>query len=279
MTASTATTRSAAIHSAAHVDPSAIIGAAAVIEMNAFIGPGCIVGPECRIRPYAMLVQDVEMGRGNDVHPYAVLGGDPQIANPAAAGPGCVIIGERNTFREGVTINRSSTAGGATRIGDNNYLMAASHLGHDVRIGDNNVLANGFAAAGHVTIADRCFFGASAGIHQYCMIGEGVMMQGTGAASQHVPPFVILVNYNRIAGINMVGLRRNPAATDRDRREVRTVYGAIYRTRRGRPIAEVLAELRQQEWGPFAQRFLDFIDKALFGESTHRRCGIAGGQN
>ena len=222
-----------------------------------------------------MIVQDTALGEGNDVHPYAVIGGDPQDKSFDPARPGETIIGDRNIFREHVTVSRGNWNGGPTRIGSGCYFMAQAHVGHNAGVGDNCILANLASLAGHSRLGNNCVMSAATAIHQFTHVGDGVMFRGGAMVSMHVPPFVVVMSANCIGGLNKVGLMRNPSVTAQDRTEVKEVYRAVYRTRAATPMTELIAELRSRQWGHAAGAFVSFIDQALAMEPPRRR-GICG---
>ena len=119
------------------------------------------------------------------------------------------MVGDRNVIREGVTINRSTKAGGATVVGSDCFLMAYVHVAHDNRIGDRVIIANNVMLAGHVEVGERAFLGGGAGIHQFCRVGRLAMVGGNAGAPQDCLPFVITDGHPaRARGLNVVGLRR-----------------------------------------------------------------------
>ena len=117
-------------------------------------------------------------------------------------------IGDRNTFREGVTIHRSTVAGNATRIGNDNYLMVNAHVAHDCRVGDQCIFANSALLGGHVVIGDRAFLSGNVGVQQFVRIGRLTMISACASAMSDIPPFAINEGRNTIVGVNLVGMRR-----------------------------------------------------------------------
>ena len=139
------------------------------------------------------------------------------------------MIGQRNRIREGVTVHRSTTAGGVTSVGSDCFLMAGVHVAHDNRIGDGAILANNVALAGHVEIGERAFLGGYAGVHQFCRVGRLAMIGGQAKVVQDCLPFVITDgNPARARGLNTVGLKRAgiPSA---DRRTLKEAYRMLLR--------------------------------------------------
>lgn len=196
------------------IHPTAIIGPTAKLPNNCEIGPysiiedGVTVGAGCRIGPHVVLRKGTKLGDGVVVHPGAVLGGEPQDVSFDPSIESGVWIGSQTMVRELVTVNRSSKAGEATVIGDHCFLMAASHVAHDCVLGERVVLANAVLLAGHVHVGSYSFFGGSAAVHQFCRVGENVMLGGNAAVTLDLPPYSMVADRNRLAGLNLVGLRR-----------------------------------------------------------------------
>lgn len=268
---------SAQIHPSARIDPSTRIAAGVRIEEEAIVGPRCVIGAGTRLRTRAMLVEGVTLGEQNDVHPFAVIGSDPQDRTFDEARRGEVIIGDRNVIREQVTIGRGNWNGPATRIGSGCFIMAMAHIGHNASVGDNVTMANGAALAGHSRVGSGVVMSGYTMVHQFVIVGEGVMFRAGSGVSMHVPPFVLVMGENSVAGLNRVGLRRNPAMTPADREEVKQVYRAVYRDRQGLPIIDVLQRLRERSLGPAASRFVSFCEEALRMDPPRGR-GIVGGR-
>jgi UDP-N-acetylglucosamine acyltransferase len=119
-------------------------------------------------------------------------------------------IGDRNTFRESVTVNSATTEGDATVVGSDNHILAYSHIAHDCRLGDHIVMSNVGTLAGHVTVGDHAIVGGLAAIHQFCRIGKMSIIGGCSKVVQDVPPFMLVDgNPGQTRTINKVGLERN----------------------------------------------------------------------
>lgn len=195
------------IHPTALIDPAAElapdiqVGPYAVIEGPVRLGPGCVV------RARAHLIGEVVAGPGNDFGIGCVVGERAQHLTHHDA-PGRVEIGERNVFREHVTIHRGTPGGQGTRVGDENFLMANTHVAHDGRVGDGCIFANGAVIGGHAVIQDKVFLSGNTGVHQNCIVGRLAMVSATSSATKDVPPFCIVEGRNRIIGVNLVGLKR-----------------------------------------------------------------------
>ena len=186
----------------AQLGPDVCVGPFAVIEARTQIGAGC------EIRAYAVVKQFTSLGAGCVVHENAVLGGEPQDLSYSGA-DSRLLIGERCRVREGATINRAATPGGETRVGEDCYVMAGAHVGHDCVVGNRVILGNNVLLAGHVRIEDDAFLSGGVGVHQFCRVGRLAMIGGITKLVQDALPFVTTDgNPGRARGLNVVGLRR-----------------------------------------------------------------------
>lgn len=241
----------AIIAATAHLAPDVEAGPCAIIEDGVRIGPGC------RIAAHAQVLRGVSMGAMNVVDRGAVIGGNPQSLSFDTSLASRVRIGDGNIFREHVTVHRSAVENGETIVGNHNYLMAGCHLGHDAVLGDQNVLANHVLVAGHVTIGSHCFLGGGSGFHQFIRIGDLAMVQGNSSFSRDIPPFCTGYLFNRIEGLNVVGLRR--AGFDNAARlELKRAWAAAYLSAPG-PVKGAAAALEHGQWSDAAQKFLRFL--------------------
>ncbi|HEY1310789.1 MAG TPA: acyl-ACP--UDP-N-acetylglucosamine O-acyltransferase, partial [Pseudolabrys sp.] len=193
----------------------------AIVEDGARIGDGVEIGPYCVVGPHAVLGEGVrlvshisvtgntEIGARTIVYPQSVLGGPAQMRSSKSSAER-LVIGIDNVIREGVTISTGSHVGhGITTVGDNNYLMAFSHIGHDCRVGNNVTLSNGVLIAGHVEIGDGVIMGGLAAAQQFGRIGRYSFVSGLSGVSTDVIPYGIAIGLHvRLGGLNLVGLRR-----------------------------------------------------------------------
>ena len=178
------------------------------IHPTALIEPGAQLGADCEIMAYAVITRHCVLGDRVVVHPFAVIGGDPQYLKFDRALATGVRIGAGTVIREHVTINRSIHAGQATTVGAGCFLMANAHVAHDCVVADHVVLANNAMLAGHVEIGANTFVGGGAGLHQFCRIGEGVMVAGNASVTRDVPHFTMVAERDEVIGFNVVGLKR-----------------------------------------------------------------------
>lgn len=264
------------VHPTAVVDPRAELADGVVVGPYAVVGPEVRVGPECWIGPHAVLDGRVRMGRGNRIFPGACIGLEPQDLKYRGAATE-VVLGDRNTIRECVTINRATDAGESTRLGSDNLLMACSHLGHNCELADRIVIANNVAVAGHVVIGERAVIGGVLGIHQFVHVGSLAMVGGMSRIERDVPPFSLVEgNPARVRALNAVGLQRSGLVLQEEGRlyaDLRRAWRHLYRS--GQPLAEALRELRQQPLSPAAAELVRFLEGSL---AEDRRGPIPGGR-
>jgi UDP-N-acetylglucosamine acyltransferase len=257
------------VHPTAIVSPRARLGRDVVVGPGAIVEDDAVVGDFTEIRAHAVVKRFTTLGASNRVHEGAVLGGEPQDVSFKGA-ESRLVIGDRNTIREGVTISRSATEGGATVVGSDCFLMAYVHLAHDNRLGDRVIMANNVALAGHVEVGDRAFIGGGAMVHQFVRIGRLAMVGGTSGVHQDCLPFVTTEGSPaRALGPNVVGLRRagfSPAQ--------RAVLKQAFRllARSGLPLAEALERLAALS-DPLADEMAAFVKGSKRGFAHARRGG------
>jgi UDP-N-acetylglucosamine acyltransferase len=196
----------------------------------------------------------VKVGEGSRIGWGAVLGADPQDLSFDPETDSGVEIGPDNEIREYVTVHRSTRSGGATRTGAGVMLMVGVHLAHDCQVEEAAVLANNVLLGGHVRVGARAFLGGSAVFHQFIRVGTLAMVQGNASMAKDVPPFSIAHSYNRISGLNSVGMRRAgvDAAT---RSEIKRLFHLLFRS--GRPLSAAVREAGEGEWSETARILLD----------------------
>ncbi len=197
------------------VDPTARVAPTAVLEPGVRVGPYCVVGPHVRIGARTVLEAHVvvegrtTIGADNRFFPFASIGLVPQDLKYRGE-PSTLVIGDRNTFREFVTVHVGTEGGGwQTRVGSDNLVMAYAHVAHDCLVGSHTILANGATLAGHVTVDDYATVGAFSGVHQFCRVGVHAFVGGYTVATKDVLPYSKTVgNRACIYGINGLGLTR-----------------------------------------------------------------------
>lgn len=245
----------AIIHPKAQLDASVSVGPYAVIEQHVVLGPGCRVGP------YVHLTGCTTIGAGNVFHTGCVIGDAPQDLKYADA-PTRLRIGDRNVFREHVTVHRANRLEEDTVLGSDNFLMAHCHVGHNARLGDHVIVANGALIAGHVSVADRAFISGNCLVHQFVRVGPLSLMQGGAAISLDLPPYCVARGDNSLCGLNVVGLRRAGFSSEA-RLELKRLYHALFRS--GRNLRAAVEEARREFSSTAAQVLLDFVASSRRG--------------
>jgi UDP-N-acetylglucosamine acyltransferase len=221
------------------VHPTAIIEGGARLADDVEIGPYCIVGSNARLangvrlHSHVVLNGHIEIGPRTIIYAHVVLGGEAQIRGTSMVNAR-LIIGEDNVIREGVTMSLGSQrGGGTTRIGDRNYFMAYSHVGHDCHVGDDITLSNGVQLGGHVEVGNGVILGGLAAVQQFSRIGKYAFISGLSGVSADVIPYGMAVGLHvRLGGLNLIGLRRRgiPRANIH---ALRAAFRAIFLDERG----------------------------------------------
>jgi UDP-N-acetylglucosamine acyltransferase len=222
----------ASIADGVHIGPYAVIGA------DVDIGPGCRIGAHAVIEPYTTIGPDCV------IHPFAAIGGPPQSLQFKGE-KSVVTIGRGTVIREFVTIHRGTGfGGGVTSIGENNYLMAYSHIAHDCHTGKKVILANNATFAGHITIGDHATVGGLVAIHQFVRIGDYAFIGGTAAVTKDIPPYVMAAGDRaRLHGLNTVGLKRNGFSAE-SLNALKKAYRIIFRI--GLTMKEAIQRVRAE---------------------------------
>jgi len=199
------------------VSPEAKLGAGVRIAAYAVVGAGVELGDGCELHEHAVVQGPSKFGAGNIFHSFCVIGGDPQ--DYTFRGEHVELtVGSENIFREYVTVSRGTTkGGGVTRIGDRNFFLSYSHVGHDCQIGSNTLFVNGATLAGHVTVQDFVTLGAFSPVHQFCRLGRYSYIGASTVITQDVPPFSLIVTERetRCFGPNTIGLERKGFSIER----------------------------------------------------------------
>ena len=235
------------------IHPTALIEDGARLAPDVEIGPYCIIGGSTvlgggvKLHSHVVVRGNTEIGARSQIFSHAVLGGEPQIrANKPS--PQRLVIGIDNIIRESVTISTGSHAGrGVTTIGDRNYLMAASHVGHDCIVGNDVTLSNGVQLGGHVQIGDGVNMGGLSAVQQHGRVGRYAFVSGLSGVTTDVIPYGIAIGLHvRLGGLNLVGLRRRgiPRANIH---ALRAAFRAIFVEWQG--SIQENAERAERQWG------------------------------
>lgn len=250
------------IHPTAIVDGSAELADDVTVGAYSLIGPGVSVGAGSEIGPHVVLEGPTSLGKNNTIFQFASVGAAPQDKKYAGE-PTRLEIGDGNTIREFVTINRGTAQDAAvTRLGDDNWVMAYVHVAHDCQIGSHTILANNVTLAGHVHVGDHAILGGFSGVHQFCRIGMHAFIGMYSAINQDVPAFVMTGDQPaRARGVNSEGLKRR-GYTREQIRSIRRAFKLVYRS--GATLNDALAELKSEL--PERPELSDFIDSIEVSE-------------
>lgn len=213
----------------AHIDPSAKIGQNVTIHPFAYIDKNVEIGDGCEIMPYASILNGTRMGNDNKVYQGAIVGADPQDFR-WKGGESHLTIGDNNVIREHVIINRGFTSEKGTVIGDGNFILANSHVGHDSHIKGNCVLGNGVTIAGDVTVEQNVILSSNVILHEDSHVGSWVLVKGGCRISGNVPPYVIIAHNPAVYfGINAYVMRKH-GFSDEQVDDVAKAYRHIYQS-------------------------------------------------
>ncbi len=252
---------SALIHPTAIIDPGAKLAADVAVGANTYIGPHVEIAAGTTIGPQCLIEGPTWIGKNNRIYGCSAIGTEPQDKKYANQ-PTELRIGDGNTIREYVTINRGTAEGGGlTSIGDDNWIMAYVHIAHDCHVANHTIFANCASLAGHVEVADYAILGGFSLIHQFCKIGEHAFTSMGSRINCDVPPFVVVAGeMSTPKGINSEGLRRRGY----DRSQIATIKQA-YRTlySNGLRLAEAktaLAEMGKD--APYLDCMIAFLERS-----------------
>lgn len=251
------------------IHKTSIVDSKAEIDDDVYIGPYCVIEGKVTIKRGTKLLSHVVVqGRttiGEDciISPFASIGGPPQDITYKGEETE-TIIGRRNTIKEYVTINRGTPhGGGVTRIGDNNFIMAYSHIAHDCKVGSNVIMANCATLAGHVEVEDNVVFGGLCAVHQFCRIGRFAFISGLTGVPKDIPPFMIAAGVRaKLYGLNVIGLERNNFSRE-EIAKLKKAYRILFRS--SLPLSTSLKILEEELEGENIKILIEFIQKSKRG--------------
>lgn len=257
------------IHPTAIVDPKAELHESVEVGPYSIIEAGVKVGKDTKIRSCVLLYSGTQIGKNNEIFHGAALGGWPQDLSFRPEIESYLIIGDNNIIRENTLFHRSSKEGGKTIVGDNNYFMGDSHVGHDCIFGHDSILTHGTVLAGHVTVGNYVFISGLAAIHQHCHVGDYAMVAGLAKVVQDVPPYsTVDGNPSTVIGINSVGLKRAGLSPD-IRNQIKSAYKTIYHSKQ--TTRKALEELKSQPNLPEEVKYIvRFFEASSRGVTDHR---------
>jgi UDP-N-acetylglucosamine acyltransferase len=250
---------SAKIHPKALVDPCAKLGFHVEVGPFAVVGPDVTVGERTSIHSHAIIEGHVTIGSGNVIGPGCVIGAPPQDLAYTSETASAVRIGNNNVFREYCTMHRGNAEGTETAMGDDNFLMVGTHIGHNCVIGNKVIIANNCLLAGHVQVDDNAFIGGGSTFHQHMRVGRLVMVQGSSAFGKDLPPFTMAAERNAIFGLNLVGIRRAGFGAA-EREDIKRAFDLLYRS--GLNLSQALEQAVSANFGSLGREFFDFVLEA-----------------
>nr|WP_075488036.1 acyl-ACP--UDP-N-acetylglucosamine O-acyltransferase [Prochlorococcus marinus] len=254
------------VHPNAFVDPSAELNDGVLISQGAIIGPNVIIGEGTEIGPNAVITGRTKIGSNNKVFPNVFIGLDPQDLKYKGAATE-VIIGDNNTFRECVTINKATDEGEQTVIGSDNLLMAYSHIGHNCELGNGIVLSNSVQVAGHVKVEDKAIIGGCLGIHQFVHIGYLAMIGGMTRVDRDVPPFCLAEGHpGRLRGLNRIGIKRSGLMGNKnfDLKLLQRTWNLLFKS--NDPISYSLEKAMKEELDFSSSKLCSFLKESISKE-------------
>jgi UDP-N-acetylglucosamine acyltransferase len=253
------------IHPQAVVSPKAKLGKGVQVGAFAVVGADVELGEGCVVHDHAVLHGPTKFGDGNVFHPFTVIGGNPQDYTYGGEHVE-LAVGDKNIFREYVTISRGTKkGGGTTRIGSNNFFLAYSHVGHDCQIGNGTLFVNGATLAGHVTVQDYVTIGAFSPVHQFCRLGRYAYIGACTVITQDVPPFSLIVTERetRCYGSNTIGLERKGFSAERVKK-LQKAFRLLTRSKKN--TSQAIEELRKtMAESEDVKELIEFVEKAERG--------------
>jgi len=252
----------------ASVHPNAQINKGVIIEKGAIIGQDAIIDSGTRVGPNSVIQGKITIGKNNKIFPNVFLGLEPQDLKYKGANTE-VIIGDNNTFRECVTVNKATNEGEKTVIGNQNLLMAYTHIGHNCELGNKVILSNGVQVAGHVKVDDQAIIGGCLGIHQFVHIGYLAMVGGMTRVDRDVPPFCLAEGHpGRLRGLNRVGIKRSGLIEDKnfDLKLLLKIWNLLFKS--DFVISKALKIAREEQLDLSSKKLCDFIEQSI---SKNRR--------
>ncbi len=252
------------------IHPTAIVSPKAELDSSVEVGPHAIIeehvriGAGTRVWANAYITGHTTIGRDNQIHMGAVLGHEPQDVKFDRRCRSYLRIGDRNVFREYCTVHRGTEPESATVIGNDCFLMATAHVGHNCVVGDGVILCNCALLAGHVQVGDRAFISGGVVIHQFTRVGRLAMFSGNARVSMDVPPFTLAAERNEIHALNLVGLRRAKISREAVS-ELKRLFRLFYLS--GKNGSQALSEAQADGAfvTPEAREFIEFAKQSPNG--------------
>jgi UDP-N-acetylglucosamine acyltransferase len=227
----------ARVHPGAVICPGVVIGDFAIVEEDVVVGRGS------RLEPYVYVKRWTTLGESNQISAGTVLGTDP-LDKGFNGARSYLKIGNGNIIREHYTISRGTAPESETVIGDENYIMTSGHIAHNCRIGNRTTIASCALVAGYVEVEDQAFISGGVVIHQYSRIGRLAMVGGNTRVNSDLPPYFLYTDFNVAAhGLNLVGLKR-AGFSEADIKALKAAYRLLYRS--GLKLEEALQRIEAE---------------------------------
>ena len=247
------------IHPTAIIEPGARIGTNVCIGPYSIIGEHVEIGDNSWVGPHVVIKGHTRIGRDNRIYQFSSLGEIPQDKKYAGEETR-LEIGDRNTIREFCTLNLGTVQdAGATRVGNDNWIMAYVHLAHDCQVGNHVIFANSTQLGGHVHVGDWAILGGCTAVHQFCKIGAHAMTAAGTVVLQDIPPYLMAAfNTAQPYGINVEGLKRRGFSSE-SIAALKRAYRTLYKS--GLMLEEARTKLVEDaKTAPDVQLFVDFLD-------------------
>jgi UDP-N-acetylglucosamine acyltransferase len=252
------------------IHPTAIVSSGASIGERVSIGPYCCIGDnvtigdDCRLDSHVVIEGPTTIGTSNRFFPFCVIGAQPQDLKFHGEET-FLTIGAHNTFREYVNVHRGTKGGGgSTRVGDHNFIMVGTHIGHDCIVGSYIIMANDATLAGHVTIEDHATIGAYSGVHQFCRVGKYGYVGGYTVITKDVLPYSKTVSdrNTQAYGVNTIGLERKGFTEDQIR-NIKSAFRLLLQSKLN--TSQAVEAIRQLAPAPEVEVLLTFIETSTRG--------------
>lgn len=238
------------------------IGPYAIIEDDVAIGKGT------KVMAHAYICSGTTIGKDCEIHMGAVLGHVPQHLQFKGE-KSYLKVGDRNIFREYSNVHRGFKEGSSTVIGNDNFLMGFSHVAHDCQIGNNVVICNGVLLAGYVVVEDKTFIGGNAAAHQFVRIGTLAMIGGLSRLIKDVVPYMLIDGNSEVCSLNIVGIKRS-GISEKAKAQIKNIYKMIYRS--GLNVSQALEEIAKvSNLTDEAKHMVEFVKSSERGICKHRK--------
>lgn len=250
------------------IHPTAFVEKGAELGVGVEVGPYCVIsaqskiGDRTKVHSHVVTYGKITLGSDNQVYPFCVLGSAPQDISYKDE-PTCVVIGNKNIFRESVTIHRGTAKDRAeTTVGNENFIMVGSHIAHDCVVGNRVLMANGTALAGHVQVGNFVNIGGQTGVVQKVRIGDYAFIGAGTILRKDLPPYLCAKGFSDVTGPNLVGMKRSGIGEE-DIRTACDLYRALY-LRTG-TLEVAVKEMESKFTSEFAMKFIRFVRESKVG--------------